>query len=74
MNGRTHRGTGQRYGQNRQESFARFAAAQLSCNSSAESRIMVAEEKNTRFERRMKLAYIDEMRRGELRLSAEQEG
>jgi len=26
---------------------------------------MVAEEKNTRFERRMKLAYIDEMRRGE---------
>lgn len=42
----------------------RFAAAQLSCNSSAESRIMVAEEKNTRFERRMKLAYIDEMRRG----------
>ena len=35
---------------------------------------MVAEEKNTRFERRMKLAYIDEMRWGELRLSAEQEG
>lgn len=51
MNGRTHRGTGQRYGQNRQESFARFAAAQLSCNSSVESRIMVAKEKNTRFER-----------------------
>lgn len=25
---------------------------------------MVAEGKNTRFERRMKLAYIDEMRRG----------
>jgi len=26
---------------------------------------MGAKEKNTRFERRMKLAYIDEMRRGE---------
>lgn len=58
----------------RQESFARFAAEQLSCNSSAESRIMVAEEKNTRFERRMKLAYIDAMRRGRAPLVRGQEG
>lgn len=78
MNGRTHRGTGQRYGQNRQEYPERFAAAQLSCNSSGnssvESRIMVAEEKNTRFERRMKLAYIDAMRRGKAPLVRGQEG
>jgi len=35
---------------------------------------MVAEEKNTRFERRMKLAYIDAMRRGRAPLVRGQEG